>query len=847
VQEQSLNGSWQFRESGADEWRAATVPGSIHTDLLAAGLIPDPFYADNEIRVQWVAERSWEYRCAFTVGRDLLAHDQVELVCDGLDTVAAVTINGERVGEADNMFRAYRWDVKGLLREGENEIVVAFQSPVRVCAERGRAQHLPTVNGVFEGAQTLRKAPCHFGWDWGPNLPTAGIWRDIRLEGYSAARIDDVHLRQEHAAGRVTLRANIGAVRWTDAPLTARLTVTAPDGKQFSAEGTIEGNSAALTVEIDEPQLWWPNGMGAQPLYEVDIKLVAARRNQVSNRNLVSSAAPLDRRACQIGLRTVELRRELDQWGQSFTFAVNGVPLFAKGANWIPADSFPARIPDALYEHLLRSAADANMNMLRVWGGGFYEDERFYDLCDRYGILLWHDFMFACSVYPFNDAAFVENVRREVEDNVGRIRHRACLALWCGNNEMEAGWVNWGWDTPANAELKAADIAFFYNTLPAWLKALDPDTPYWPSSPSSGMPHEVPDSRHAGDTHLWEVWHALKPIDYYREINPRFASEFGMQSMPALATVPDYAPADTWNLTSYVMEHHQRHPNGNGKIIGYMTQHYRQPKDFASAVYLTHILQAEAMRVGIEHWRRTWPRCAGALYWQLNDCWPVASWSSIDSTGRWKALQYVARRFFAPVLLSVEPVSNLDSFSGAPGYGKANALRFRLYLNNDTREAFEGQVNWSLEAFDGRPLRVGVAPVSVAAGAGAEVALLDFTADVTWDAARELVLVCELCAGDTALALVVTPFAPDKHLALADPQIAAEVVESIDGLTISLTSMTLARFVELSLEGADVIFSDNDFDLPAGRTVAVSCPLPEGWTVEQARAALRIRSEFDAS
>jgi beta-mannosidase len=411
---------------------------------------------------------------------------------------------------------------------------------------------------------------------------------------------------------------------------------------------------------------------------------------------------------------------------------------------------------------------------------------------------------------------------------------------------MEAGWVNWGWDKPQNAELKAADIAFFYGTLPGWLAALDPATPYWPSSPSSGMPHEVPDSRHIGDTHLWEVWHALKPIDFYREINPRFASEFGMQSMPALATVPSYAPPETWNLTSYVMEHHQRHPNGNGKIIGYMTQHYRQPKDFAAAVYLTHVLQAEAMRVGIEHWRQTWPRCAGALYWQLNDCWPVASWSSIDSTGRWKALQYAARRFFAPVLLSVESVGGLDSFSGAPGYGKVKDLAFKLCVNNDTRADFAGQINWSLEAFDGRPLRVGVEPVSAPAGKGIEAARLDLSDDLTWDVARELALVCELVSEGGPVALCVTPFAPDKHLALVDPEIAVEVATSGTRLAVSLTSVSLARFVELSFEGADAVFSDNYFDLPAGRTVTVNCPLPEGWTIEQARRGLRVRSEYDA-
>ncbi len=446
----------------------------------------------------------------------------------------------------------------------------------------------------------------------------------------------------------------------------------------------------------------------------VEVSLLHSHQptNQLSQPTNQPPSTPLDSRTYQIGLRTVELRQEADAWGRSFTFVVNGVPIFAKGANWIPADSFPTRVTGEQLERLLASAAAANQNMLRVWGGGYYEDERFYDLCDRYGILVWQDFMFACAIYPLDDPAFLENVREEVIQNVRRLRHRACLALWCGNNEMETAWVNWGWDKPERRDLKAADQRFFYDLLPGWVRGEDPDHAYWPSSPSSGMPFEAPGSHAAGDDHLWQVWHSLKPIRFYREQFPRFASEFGMQSLPPLATIAGYAAPDEWNMTSYVMEHHQRCVGGNGKIMAYLAQHYRMPANFASLVYLTQVLQAEAMRVGVEHWRRHRGRCSGALYWQLNDCWPVASWASLDYFGRWKALHYAARRFYAPVLLSLEE--------------DADAAQVGVYLTNDTVEPWRGEVRWSLETLAGEALGADRVPVDAAALATTPVVNLDF-------------------------------------------------------------------------------------------------------------------------
>ena len=412
------------------------------------------------------------------------------------------------------------------------------------------------------------------------------------------------------------------------------------------SEMELAANGEALVQQVVAyPQLWWPNGYGEQPLYRVEVALFSAGSAQ---------SRPIDSKVYQIGLRTLELRQEQDQWGRSFVFVVNGVPVFAKGSNWIPADSFPTRITADHLEDLIRSAAETHQNMLRVWGGGLYESEDFYDLCDRYGILVWQEFIFSCSIYPLDDPDYLENLQVEVVQNVRRLRHRASLALWCGNNEMEWGWVEWGWQRPDLQDLKAAYDQFFHHTLRTWCTAADPDRSYWPSSPSSDVPFDDPNSQRQGDTHYWDVWHKRKPFTAYRDQFPRFMSEFGFQALPPLATIRTYAEEPDWNMTSYIMEHHQKNASGNGLMIAQMTDHFRLPKDFPSLVYLSMVLQSEGIRYGVEHWRRHIDRVAGIIYWQLNDCWPVASWSSLDYFGRWKALHYAARRFFAPLLLSIE-------------------------------------------------------------------------------------------------------------------------------------------------------------------------------------------------
>ena len=887
----SLCGGWEFRRAdggnGAvggdnvdDAWRPARVPGTVHTDLLDNGLIPDPFFGDNESRVRWVSECDWEYRRMFSASVEMRGRESVSLVCDGLDALAEVSLNGAALGRADNMHRQWRWDVRDALRADGNELRVLFRSPLAYVSRRQAARPMPGVDAAIPGGPHLRKAACHFGWDWGIQAPTVGVWRDIRLEGRDGAKLSDVYLRQKHSGGAATVLAEVAVEHWSGAVPVAKMKVSAPSGESLESSAPVGdvagrgGETTALSVRVDRPELWNPNGLGGpgeRPLYEVVVWLERAGR-------------VLDRKDFRVGLRTIALRREPDEWGESFEFVVNGQPMFAKGANWIPPDAFIPRADGGRLEQLVRAAAESNQNMLRVWGGGVYESERFYDLCDRLGILVWQDFPFACGVYPLDDAGFVENVRREAEDNARRIRHRACLALWCGNNEMEEGWAHWGWDFPGksfgdgsdngsgdgpgtdsdsrpqkpqawaglsdseaaalSATTKAAYDEFFHRTLPGWMARLDPDTPYWPSSPSSGAPFFVaPRGEASGDAHYWEVWHGRRPFSAYRGRFPRFMSEFGFQSLPPLETVRAFADESEWNIASYAMDFHQRSPSGNAAMLSQMADNFLLPPDFAGQVWLSGVLQAEGIRAGVEHWRRNMRRVGGTLYWQLNDCWPGASWSSLDYFGRWKALHYATRRFYAPLLLCVED---------APP-------RMTAHLCNDRRAEWTGEFRWSLETTDGDVLRSGREAVRVGALSSVPIAALDFGGEVNDDNRRGVVFVAELresgtdgSDGTEALCRQVVPFVPNKHLQLSDPGLSVQASDAGSGgdgrdgrVAVTVSAESLARFAELKLPGRDVVFSDNYFDIPAGRSVRVECPLPEGMTVGEFERGLEVRSLWE--
>ena len=804
----TLNGSWQVRQADNTEsaWLAAEVPGCVHTDLLAAGAIPDPFYGDNELAVMWVGEADWLFRRTFSVDADFLEQEQVLLRCGGLDTLGTVRLNGEEIGRTDNMFRTWEFDVKELLRTGENEIEIVFDSALRVGQENLAKRYIhswSTDTHKLPGGNYVRKAACHFGWDWGPKLVTCGIWRDIELLAFDA-RLGGVQVIQDHSrAGQVLLRAevetqNIAAQAVETQNIASLLGLTVAFEGQILGEVTAAagGEVVALALPVMDPQLWWPNGLGEQPLYDVEVRLLDAQ------------GAVLDRWQKRIGLRTFSLDRHEDEWGESFQFLANGVPFFAKGANWIPADSFVTRIEDDHYWRLLADAAAANMNMLRIWGGGIYEQDIFYDYCDRLGICVWQDFMFACATYPTFDAGFMATVEQEAIDNIQRLRHHACLALWCGNNELEQGLLSEEW---TQISMGKEDYgALFDELLPELVAAHDPETDYWPSSPHSphGNRYDWNNPRW-GDAHVWAVWHGKEPFEYYRTSQHRFCSEFGFQSFPEPRTVETYTEPEERNITSFVMEHHQRSDIGNQTIIHYMLDWFRLPTSFEDTLWLSQIVQGTSMRYAVEHWRRSMPRSMGTLYWQLNDCWPVASWASLDYYGRWKALQYMARRFFAPVIISgVED----------PARGSV-----AVHVTSDRTAAAPGEVRWLATTVSGEAAAGGSAAVTIPAQADLLVTEVDLRDQIEAHGARDLLVWLALFDDDgRLLADNLVTFVRPKHLRLEDPQIAVSFTKTYGVVTaVTLVSQAPALWVWLEAVEEEVRFSDNFFHLRPGQPVTV--------------------------
>jgi beta-mannosidase len=810
-------GPWTFHETGPaarfKDWMPAVVPGCVHTDLLRDQKIPDPFYGTNEKDLQWIERADWEYRSSFVADDALLAREHVDLVWKGLDTFAEVFVNGASVLRADNMFRSWRVDVRARLVKGPNQVLVRFRSPiaaVKPAYDRVGAlgYRLPAVNDQAAEMVSMfaRKAPYHYGWDWGPRFVTSGIWRPVTIEAWDGARLDDVQVLQREltdARARLTVTARVVAARAGQ----ATVTVTPSDG---GVPVTVEAplapgeNDVRAEITIANPERWWPNGLGAQKLYTLATKLTV-------------DGVDRGARETRVGLRTIEVVNARDKDGKSFTIKVNGAPVFMKGANYIPSDSFLDRVTPERYRALLKSAADAHMNMLRVWGGGVYEDDRFYDLADELGLLIWHDFMFACSMYPGDDA-FVENVRREAVENVRRIRNHASLALWAGNNEIEAAWQQWGWQwkfhlgKAAQATIERDYKRVFHEVLPRVVATEDPGRFYTRSSPSADEDGVPPNKMGWGDNHYWGVWHAEAPYTDYATHTSRFMSEYGFQSFPTLDSVARYAPQSEWRIDSPVMLSHQRHPRGNQLVRTYMDRDFRVPKDFASFLYMSQVLQATVIQYGAEAHRRAWPYNAGSLYWQLDDCWPVASWSGIDYFGRWKALHYAARRFFAPVLVSpVEEDGNV-----------------RVFAVNDRRADVRARLSLRLVDFDGKELWRNDQDV-VARPTSSAAVWQAWKKDVLRGAdPSRVVLVAELREGGTLLSRNLMFFEKTRELALPRPELQVAVEARPTGASVRVTARRFARAVYLSTADGQGAFSDNFFDLLPGESVTVDWTAPPG-------------------
>jgi beta-mannosidase len=797
----ALDRGWEFRRVSEGAWRPARVPGCVHTDLLAAGLIEDPFFGTNEKDLQWIENEDWEYRAVFDAAPAFLAREHIEIDFEGLDTYADVYLNDSLLFKADNMFRRWKAPCAGVLREKGNELRVYFHSP----AGAARAGWDSLGYELPGGARVLtRKAAYQYGWDWAPRFVTSGVWRPVRLRAWDGARIADLRIVQKRVTGE---SAELAAVFEIEASSRGNVSLSVLRDGQVSAGVDAELvpglNAVSIDFTIPAPKLWWPNGLGEPHLYDL--------LGEMRDGELV-----VDRAARRIGLRTIDLVRDRDEKGESFYFRVNGVPVFMKGANFVPMDSFIPRVAADRYESLVASAAGAGMNMLRVWGGGAYESDLFYDLCDEYGILVWQDFMFACAMYP-GDSAFLANVREEAAGVVKRLRNHACLALWCGNNEIDEGWRNWGWQR--QYKYSAADSAkiwndyvkLFHELLPEIVAELDPGAAYWPSSPSRGRAD--PRSLAEGDSHYWGVWHDGEDFEAFREKVPRFMSEFGFQSFPSLATISRFARPEDRRIDSAAMLSHQKAPRGNEIIRAYMERDYRPPRDFESFVYVSQLLQAEGMKTAIEAQRRAKPSCMGSLYWQLNDCWPAASWSSIDYEGDPKALHYFARDAFGEALVS--PVVE---------EGVLN-----VYAVSDRIEAIEGIAILKLLDFAGNVIWVDSRRVSV----GADSSVLFFGSGVKvllrGRPANAVVFCAELRESGELLSRNLLYFAPPRELDLPPVEAsrpgrrnpgAGLSVRSISrvekGYSISLCARTLVKNLRLSVEGHEGYFDRNFFDMLPG-------------------------------
>jgi beta-mannosidase len=819
----SLSGSsWQFRDATERSgWKAALVPGCVHRDLLRAKLIPDPFWAANETGLQWIEERVWEYRRSFVLPASLHDESTIELVADGLDTLATITLNGTEVARTENMFLGFRWDVKSLLRPGKNELVIRFDSAMEYIRTHRTGHQPKEFNDPVGRSQVIRKEQCQFGWDWGPRFVTAGIWQDIRLEAWSANRLVAVRVNQEH-------REN-GSVRLEFDPEFALVENGSTVSYTLSLDGKTIAEGEGNEVVVDEPQLWWPAGHGLQSLYKLRVTVRS------------SDGTDMGSWSQRIGLRTIALDRHADEWGESFQFVVNGRALFAKGANWIPAHSFVAGLARSDYERDLRAAVLANMNIIRVWGGGIYETEEFYDICDELGLLVWQDFMFACARYP-GDPAFLESVRAEARFQVRRLRHRASLALWCGNNEIWALNVT---EIEAQPKFQSEYQALFHQTLPEVVSAEDGSTAYWPSSPWRGdREHNHAAGEARGDTHFWDVWHSRMPVKDYEKYAFRFVSEFGMQSYSSPATNATFAPRDESNVFGATMENHQKNRGGNQVILDYVSRRYRFPKGQDELIYLSQLNQAYCMQTGVEHWRRNMPRSMGALYWQLNDCWPVASWSSIEFTGRWRALHHVARRFFAPAIVSAHVPGEETTIIG--NYRRTTVRDIHLYTVYDAPKSATGVLRWDLFHVDGRKLKAGTKRVALEYGKSVLQTTLDASTWMEKYGRDNVVLRVALEVDKVRVSEETVFLAPPRFIALRPAKTTLRIKSvSPNEVALTLISDRFQHRFAFELEGIPHLSSDNFFDLYPGETKIVTLKLGRKVTPAQLKAKLKYRSLVD--
>ncbi len=809
MQKVDLGGRWSLSQDHGTPI-PGTLPGCTYLDYMANGM-EDPFFGENETKASELAHHHYSYTRTFSLSAETLASRYIDFVGDGLDTVMDLYLNDELLGHAENINRTYRFNAHALLREGENSIRLEIRDPYEVIKEK-QAENPILEKGVpFALVGHIRKTPCHFSWDWGPQLAPAGVMRSIGLEAYNN-RITDFRIIQHHENGTVTLSFELTPKEMSDTA-SASLTLTAPDGSKNSCFLKKENASFQGSLAVNNPKLWWCNGLGEQPLYTVSAELL-------------EDGVPADSQTKRIGLRTVTLDTAEDDWGRQFRFLVNGVPIFAKGGDWIPADSFIQRTKREDYFWYLRECKKAGMNMVRVWGGGYFECDDFYDACDEMGILVWQDCLFACNIYPVHLPEFRENVHREIIDNVSRLRHRASLALWCANNECEAAMT---FVRKAAGELADQNIRFYYFDLADWVNAVDGVTPYWPGSPGTGgykLKGSNKKGHVMGDTHLWSIWHGLFAIEDFRTYNTRFCSEFGMESMPVMKTVRSFHPEGKVELLDPIMLLHQKCGSGNKKMLYYLLAKYKEPKNFKDLVYLTQIVQSDTIRYATECWKRNIGHQNGALYWQLNDCWPVASWAAVDYRKQKKALLYHSGMFNKMLMISND-------------YHRRDA---DLYVINEYNSSYELTLDWTVSDFTGVKLAEGSRPVSVSAVSSVKVLHLNFRKDLRGIDIHDVFLNVVLREGDTEVDQKSYLLVPDKQAHLPKPELKTEVSCKNGRATVRVSSDVYARYVFVDSDALSSSWENNYLTILPGETAVFTADADEDILPEAIRDTLTLQT-----
>ncbi|MCE3283448.1 MAG: beta-mannosidase [Chitinophagaceae bacterium] len=811
----NLHKGWQFRKAGTGRWYNAEVPGTVHTDLLTNKLIQDPFYGTNESNVQWVESETWEYRLAFDVSSALFKQKHIELQFDGLDTHAEVLLNGKKVIIASNMFRQWTADVRSLLLPARNQLRVRFfpGAVLGKLAKQGDSIRRPENERVY-----VRKAQYQFGWDWGPRLVTAGIWKGVRLVAWDKMHIEDVQAYMQGDSAELRMEVfsdTAGTFFITTRQMNYNAKFHPPQHVFGGPVRIVKGKNFIRTTGVSGDLIWtWDS---IQVLNSIDIEVVDTTDY---------FAPPIATYNLRFGTRDIQLVTPRDSIGEAFYFTVDGQPTFIKGANWIPVDNFLPRVKKLKrYERLIKAAKEANINMLRVWGGGVYEDDAFYDLCDKYGIMVWQDFMFAGALYPA-DSAFMKNVESEVRYQVKRLRNHPCIVLWCGNNEIEEAWFNWGWQKQFNYSAEDSSKLWhdyktiFHELIPFIINELDPQRPYWPSSPSLGWGRDS--AYRKGDVHYWGVWWGKEPVEKYNEKAGRFVSEYGMQGMPGIKTIRQFSESKDWDTSSPVMRAHQKHPFGWENIKHYIEARFKTPKTFEDLVYVSQLMQADAIKTAIEAHRRNKPVTMGTLFWQWNDCWPVTSWSAVDYYGRKKALYYEVKRSFAPLTLSVVT----DSVT----YG------LQVSVMSDLADTCVFDIAFQMFDFGGTHIRSGiVTPRDTLLPNGVKKYSLkpNYYLD-----APDFYLLFQVKRGDTVLAEYTQHYLPPKKLRLSRPVITWKIRNKY----MELQADKFAYGVDIDAPDG-VELEDNYFHLHPGqkKSVKFSSTVPVG----DLKKMIKIRSLVD--